>query len=284
MSDELQPSIQSRVPWSEYLELPGISISSLKEMRRSAQHYLHRLDHPRETPALVLGRASHTAVLEPERFASQYAVWTRRSEKTGNLCPRNGQYYEAFLRENPGKEIVTEDEAQIAITIHGAVRGHSIAGAYLESGDPEVTMQWLHEGRPCRGRVDWLTQNDDGPVLVGLKTARDCRHMPFGSAAARLGYHLQWGFYHDGYAAVRGVEPRVVEIVVESEPPHAVAVYSIPEDIILQGREEYEALLRRLLECEATGEFPGPQDFEEPLTLPSWVYEQSDDISELGLL
>jgi hypothetical protein len=94
---------------------------------------------------------------------------------------------------------------------------------------------------------------------------------------------LQWAFYHDGYIAIRGEEPKVVEIVVESEPPHAVAVYSIPQDIIAQGRDEYERLLNQLRECEATGHFPGPHEVEEPLTLPNWYYEQYDDLADIGL-
>ena len=279
----IQAGIQSRVPWDDYFALPGVSMTRLKEIGRSPQHYLYRIENPKDTKPLTLGRAAHTATLEPERFANQYAIWARRSDKTGNLCPRNGGYYDAFLAENPGKEIITEDEANLAIAIHGAVRSHAIASKYLEFGDPEVTMQWLLDGRACKGRVDWLTMNNDGPVLVGLKTARDCRHMIFGSAAAKLGYPLQWAWYFDGYAAIRGDEPKVVEIVVESEPPHAVAVYSIPPDIIAQGRDEYERLLNQLVECESTGYFPGPHELEEPLTLPTWYYEQHDDLAELGL-
>ena len=171
----------------------------------------------------------------------------------------------------------------LAIAIHGAVRSNPLAMRYLASGDPEVTLQWVHDGRRCKGRVDWLTTVGDQPHLVGLKTARDCRHFVFGSAAAKLGYHLQWGYYFDGYRWLKEREPRMVEIVVESEPPHAVAVYWIPPDIIDQGRDEYQNLMLRLAECESTGEFPGPQEIEEPLTLPSWVYEQTDDITDLGL-
>ena len=145
-------------------------------------------------------------------------------------------------------------------------------------------LQWIAAERICRGRVDWLTRVDGVPHIVGLKTARDCRHFQFGSAAAKLGYHLQWGFYFDGYKAITGREPRMIEIVVESEPPHAVAVYFIPQDIVDQGRDEYQALMLRLAECESTGEFPGPQEHEEALTLPSWVYgEQQDDLEGLGL-
>lgn len=289
--EQFEIGIRSRVPWDEYHELPGVSMSRLKEMRRSPQHYLHRLTTPKDTAPLRLGTAAHAAVLEPERFASQFAVWSRRSEETGNLCPRRGKYWDAFTAEHPGQTIITEDEHDLAVAIATAVRSSPAAMHYLASGEPEITMQWqMADGRRCRGRVDWVTcvapPNLTGirPHLVGLKSSRDCRHFRFGSQAAVLGYHLSWAFYYDGYRAITGVEPRVIEIVVESEAPHAVAVYSIPQDIIDQGRDEYQNLMLRLAECEATGHFPGPHEHEETLTLPSWVYgEAADDLTDLGL-
>jgi hypothetical protein len=75
----------------------------------------------------------------------------------------------------------------------------------------------------------------------------------------------------------------MVEIVVENKPPHAVAVYNIPADIIDQGREEYLEMLALLQDCQRKNEWPGPVTEEQDLTLPSWVYESSDDLTELGL-
>jgi hypothetical protein len=183
------------------------------------------------------------------------------------------------------REVLTADEADTARAIALAVRSEPVAMRYLQQGDPEVTLEWSHLDRACKGRVDWLTIIDGVPHLVGLKTSRDCRHFAFGAQAARLGYHLQWAFYFDGYHAITGKTPRQVEIVVEPEEPHAVAVYTIPADIVLQGRDEYLALLDQLEDCEQRGEWPGPGGgVEQELTLPSWVYgTTSDDLSEIGL-
>lgn len=291
----LSGQIRSRVPVEEYRALPGVSITRLKELKRSALHYRYRLEHPAESAPLTLGTAAHCAVLEPERFERQFAVWNRRSEKTGNLCPRNGQFWEAFLLEHAGRTIITEDECALAQAIAHAVRSDPLAGKYFEAGEPEVSMQWSLTSESmtrtpvtidCHGRADWLTTLDnDEPYLIGLKTARDCRPFIFGSAAARLGYHLQWAFYLDGYRAIRGVTPHLREIVVESAPPHDVVVYQVPEDIILQGRQEYETLLRDLLACERSGEWLGvAHGTEQVLTLPSWIYQAAaDDLGDLGL-
>lgn len=276
-----QPAIRSRVEAVEYRAIPAVSITSLKELKRSPLHYRHRLAQPKTSEALTLGTAAHVATLEPERFERDYAIWTSRTS-SGRMSPRSGKAWEAFVEENGGRTILTEDEADTAQAIAKAVRGDPIASAYLEHGEPEVSMEWMLGDRRCKGRADWLSVNGEH-VLVGLKSARDCRPYIFGSAAAKLGYHLQWAFYRDGYEIITGEAPRMVEIVVESEAPHAVVVYTIPNDIIEQGREEYQDLLKTLAECEAKDEWPGPAVEEQFLTLPSWAYARQEDISDLGL-
>lgn len=275
--------IQSRVPWEDYLALPGASITRLKELRRSPLHYRHRLQHPKETPALSLGRAAHCAVLEPERFDRDHAVWKRRTRSEA-MAPRNGKAWEEFKAEHDGKTILTADEYEEAMAMQAAIRGNPDAMRYLEQGDPEVTMQWMARGLTCKGRIDWLTHADGRVVIVGLKTARDCRPFQFGNQAARLGYHLQWAYYKDGYEAITGNrDVKMVEIVVEPEAPHAQVVYEIPEDVMLQGFDEYMALLEILEECERNNAWPGPSPGEQILTLPSWAYPSDEDLSDLGL-
>jgi hypothetical protein len=277
-------SIQSRLPRQAYDAIDAISITRLKELRRSPQHYKYLLDNPKSSTALTLGLAAHTATLEPERFLKDFAVWDHHTD-TGRMAPRNGRWWELFKAEHPNTTILTEDEARTATEIALAVRGHLIAITYLAEGDPEATLRWDldDEGRPCKGRVDWLTKTDGVATLVGLKTARDCRHFVFGAQAAKLGYHIQWAFYHDGYKLITGTAPMMIEIVVENTPPYAVGVYNIPSDIIEQGRDEYFRLLALLGECERNDEWPGPQEGIEDLTLPSWAYERDEDVSQLGL-
>lgn len=278
-------SIESRVPAAEYHARPELSISRLKELKRSPLHYLWAQTHPKETAPLTLGKAAHCAVLEPERFGREFAVWENRTEG-GAMSPRRGKVWDAYEADmkHQGREIITLAEADLAAGITGAVRNDPVAMKYLQAGEPEVVIVGEIGGRMCRGRVDWLTRIGDEPVIVGLKTARDCRPFIFGSAAAKLGYHLQWAFYQNLYAVNKGGHrARMVEIVVESAPPHAVVVYKIPEDVLLQGEEEFGQLMVQLAECEASGKFPGPATVEQELSLPSWVYQAEDDLSDLAL-
>jgi len=278
-------TIESRMPRAEYDQIQAMSITRLKGLRRSPLHYQYLLTNPKVTQPLTLGIGAHTAVLEPERFLNDFAIWDRKTE-SGRAAPRNGKWWDAFQLEHQGRTILTDEEARVSQAIAAAVRFDPVANKYLASGDPEVTMRWeLEEGRPAKGRIDWLTVIEGKPTIVGLKTTRDCRHFAFGSQAAKLDYAIQWAWYCDGYKKITGREPQMVEIVVESEAPHAVATYFIRDDILLQGRDNYRELLKILAECEAKDEWPGPQLCEEILTLPTWYYQDpNDDIDGLGLV
>lgn len=283
IDSRLAPLIRAGVAREDYCALDALNISRLKWMARSALHYQYRLSHPKETAPLTLGDAAHCAVLEPERFAASYAVWRRRVD-SGNLAPRRGQHWDTFLCENADCDILTEDEESEALEIQAAVRSSPAAMKYLASGDPEVAMLWRLGDRICKGRVDWVTHLERAHI-VGLKTARDCREYPFAKQAATLGYHLQWAFYHDGYVAIMGKEPRLIEIVVETgDGPHDVVVYEIPNEVIVQGREEYQELLKRLDECERADHWPGTAETELLLTFPPWAFtERTSDASGLEL-
>lgn len=274
--------IRPRVSFETYSDIPAISISRLKELARSPLHYQYRLTVPKESSAMQLGTLAHLLTLEPHRYDLDVAIWSERTD-SGAMSPRRGKKWDEWRAQHDGKLLVTEDEADTAEAIAEAVRGDAVAMNYLEAGDPEVSMTWDLAGRPCKGRADWITALDGDPVIVGLKTARDCRPFQFGAAAARLGYPLQWAFYQDGYRAITGIEPRMVEIVVEAEPPHAVVTYQIPGDVLEYGRDEYLRLIRLLEECERAKAWPGPCETEQILALPSWVYGSEDDITELGL-
>jgi len=276
--------IESRVPRADYDAIHGVSITRLKELRRSPQHYQYSLTHPKTSNPLRLGIAAHIAVLEPDRFAAEFSVWERTTD-AGAMAPRRGQHWDAFCESHRGRKILTPDEWFLCEQIAAAVHRDELAMKYLGSGDPEVTLLWQTAERQCKGRADWMTTLEGKPYIVGLKTARDCRPWIFGSQCAKLAYHLQFAFYADGYEAITGIRPALVEIVVESSAPHAVAVYKIPDDVLDQGREEYAHLLEVLAECERDDSWPGPVPREEYLSLPTWAYGSADDdVEALGLV
>lgn len=271
----------------DYWTIPGVNISTLKEMRRSPKHYRYRLENGR-TPsaAMSLGTTAHIATLEPDRFLREFCLWTER-KTNGDMMPRKGPKWEAFLAANPGKQAITSEEYERAVTLSRAVREDETAMRYLGFGKPEVAMTWHHAdtGLDCKGRVDWVTKVDGGPCIVDLKSSRNVDPHWFSRDVAKLDYHLQAAFYADGYEAAAGVAPRVVVVAVESSPPYDVVTYIIPTDVLGIGREAYTEALEKLVECRRANEWPGHGGHSEKiLTLPAWaVPDEDDDLTTLGL-
>lgn len=269
-------------PFAKYVAAEGTNASRLKDLAHSPLLYQHRLTVPRaETAPMRLGTCAHTAVLEPHKLLSEYVLWDERTEDDKEkVSPRRGKKWDAFLLANHGKKIVRADELAAAMAMRDAVRGKAAAMKYLRAGDPEVAMWWADgtTERLCKGRADWVTKVEGAPVIVGLKTTDDCRGVPFGIKAAKLGYALQWAFYCDGYRAITGETPRVVEIVVESDAPHDVVVYAISDAVLEAGRTEYARLLALLGRCEKANTWPGSAAEEQALTLPGWAVGASAEV------
>lgn len=269
-----------------YAQLPGVHITGLKEMRRSPKHFKHRLLHPRKaTNALAFGNAAHVAVLEPERFLRDFAIWETKHPE-GNGRPRNGKAWDEFQVLNKTRTILLDTEYDEAIAFKDAVRQDPVAMKYLAVGRPELAMTWADSetGIACVGRIDWETKVDKHPAVVDLKSARDVSETWFSRDAARLDYHLQLAFYSDGYEAITGKAPRMVVVAVESTEPYDSVTYIVPEEVLEVGRDAYRELLVRYKQCTDADEWPGQGGNEERvLALPPWCVpeEESDDMADL---
>ena len=57
----------------DYHAMPGASASRLKQLQRSAAHMRYAMDNPQEpTQAMIIGTATHSAILEPVLFAKEW--------------------------------------------------------------------------------------------------------------------------------------------------------------------------------------------------------------------
>ena len=108
----------------EYRQDPGISRSNLFEMRKSPLHFQYQMTHPKEdTPALLFGRALHKMILEPEDFESEFAVCPTVNRRT-----KAGQeQYAAFMAENEGKDIVSQDDYEAMCEMAEVINKHELA-------------------------------------------------------------------------------------------------------------------------------------------------------------
>ena len=259
-----------RLSYAEYAALDGVNWSSLRELRRSPARYAWRLTHPPiETDAMRLGRATHTAVLEPERFLGEYVLWTKGR--------RAGKEWDAFEADAAARDvtILKADQYEMCLAMAAAVRGNPVAAPYLAEGEAERAIVWTDEktGLVCKGRLDWLPP----PAVIDLKTTRSIDARLFAADMARFGYACQMGHYCAGLKALTGRDWPAVLIAVEKDPPFEVAVFRLADEALYAGAAEVAELLATLKTCRAAGSFPPRYEAEQVLDLPRWAYPSDDE-------
>lgn len=273
LSDGAHPVIAR----DHYDRIDRTNFSTLKHIGRSPAHYHHRRTKPpQDTDAMKVGRVSHVATFEPERFLNSIAVWDGGT--------RRGKDWEAFKARNEGRELLTENEHTKCLSIQNAVRNSKLASRYVQKGRGEMTMLWTTELRgnkiPCKGRIDFDSQS----AIVDLKTTKDASPDAFGRQCYDLHYATQAAWYVDGYFLATGIRKPYVVVAVENVEPFVVQPYTVPEDLLDIGRTEYLGWLDKLIFCREQNWWPGYADSELELTLPRWAYPPEDqDITDEGL-
>jgi hypothetical protein len=271
---DLPDGIHHGIPFADYVDIPRVHNTALKQIAESPLQYQHYLRHGQPDKAILRrGHAAHTATLEPKRFLREYLLWEGKV--------RRGREWDAFKAALNGRVDITPKEYDTATAIGEAVRTHPVAGPYFAKGAPEVTILWTDPttGTKCKARADWVDA-----AMVDLKTTGAVDPFRFQRTAYRLDYHVQAALYTDGYAAVTGETLPFVLVVVEAAPPHDVIVYRMPEEILEVGREEYLNRLDRLQHCIAANRWPGRCDVEMTFQLPAYAYDHEDDDADaLGL-
>jgi hypothetical protein len=252
-----------------YHALEAVSPSRLKLLARSPLHFYDACLAPdREvkpaTPAMQLGTALHTAVLEPELWDATVAVppqtFDRRTKAGKELAA-------AFEAEAAGRIVLTSDDADQVRRMADAVRRHPAARFLLElPGRREASYTWTDAatGVACKCRPDW--HSEDRRLVVDVKTTRDASRAEFARSIAGFDYHLQAAWN------LRALEAeQFLIIAVESARPFAVGVYPVSGAMLAAGDRRIAAALEQLAECQATGRWPGYGDtIGEPIDLPGW--------------
>lgn len=261
-----------------YFSLSGVNWSSLKWLRESALIYKYRLEAGlADTPALALGRVTHTLVFEPAKFNAEYAIWTEGD--------RRGNAWKEFANAHAHQTIFKPAEIETAIAMAESVRRHPLVQRYLDGGMFEQPIRWVDPdtGLHCKAKPDWLLPKQR--VLLDLKSAVSIDGRKFGAAAARYGYHGQLAHYKNGVSVALDWEPaRVIIVAVEKEPPHDVAVFELDEEALFAGSEEVRTLLLQLKACRDADVWPGRYTEEQALQLPAWMFTDEDDTDGFGLI
>jgi exodeoxyribonuclease VIII len=277
----MKPGFYDGVPNEEYHGGEGVSSSGVKKVGVTPAHYYAAyLDPDREpteqTPAMALGTAIHTVILEPEEYGHRHFVIAEGLDRRRKDDKAVIEELEGRAKAAGGTTIKHEDHLRVQKI--GAAMNQSRQWRKLHwNGLAERSYYWIDAdtGVLCKCRPDWQTWSGDAPqaddLIVDVKSAFAADPATFERSAYNLSYHVSAAFYLDGVEAVTGVRPAgFVFACVEKEAPYATAFYLADEGMIREGRAEYKRNLALYAECVKTGRWPGYPDTLVPMSLPQW--------------
>lgn len=256
----------------DYHSSSGISKSGLDLILRSPAHY--RFGERRDTTrAMEIGTALHCAILEPERFATDYMMLRE-------VTDRRASAYKEACKVWSAERVLTGTEADKVAGMQESVRSNPHLSGYLSApGRYELSMFATdpETGVLVKCRFDKLI--DNGPAL-DLKKTQDIRE--FGKSVANYGYHIQAAFYSDVYKWATGEElPGFVFAAVEEQMPHASKPFELDEEALDIGRMLYRKALNQYAECLEADDWPGIAGEPETIQLPGWYVNQFENESEV---
>lgn len=264
--------------YEEYLKLPGLRASEIKELWRSPAHYKEYHDNPPEqTAAMKFGEAVHAAIIEPQRFLQEYTAIDDAEivAQIGGAKPRATTRYKEwradFILDNLGKEILDLADFNKVVEIAQVAGKHPIVEALLnEPGQAEMVLQWKHHstGTKMKARLDWVT---DSGRIIDFKTTEDARENEFSRAMWKYAYHLQAAVYQEAVEEIIGQSFPFTFVVIEKTAPYGLMVYELDRFTLDFAMSEVDRLIRIYEKCAANDNWPAYSAEIRSIQLPAWT-------------
>ncbi|QBF27187.1 exodeoxyribonuclease VIII [Pseudomonas tructae] len=269
----MKPGYYTGLPNADYHGGDGISKTQLDMIEKCPalfQWAKAAPEDPENQASLTVGDATHAFLLEPERYAREFAVGPANSPRNTTAGKKNWADFEAGLTD---QRVLMPDEGRKIALMRESAMAHPHARWLLEAaGDVEASIYWQDPEQDvlCRCRPDKLIP-EFGWVL-DVKTTADMKK--FERSIYDYRYHVQDPFYSDGYAAHFGEQPQAFVFLVVSTSiecgKYPVRLFVLDAEAKAVGREAYKRNLSTYADCLRSGEWSGI----ETLSLPYWAKDR----------
>lgn len=203
------------VPDTLYHASKGIGSTLMREAVKSPAHYHYAKTAPHsDTPERMIGTATHTLVLEPEKFGE------RVIQLPEGIVRGVSKKYKEFAELHPDKIHLKAEELQLVSDYHAAIINRALP--YFQNGTPEKSYWFKHEsGLVLKARVDYQF----GDAGIDLKTTRK-----EDSAGFKRSVKYDYGIQDALYKLVTQLAD-ILYIGVCKTPPHDVYMVRQGDDV-----------------------------------------------------
>jgi len=268
----LAPGVYPGLSFAEYRAIDAVNASLLWTLKsRSPAHARYEQLHPsKDTPALLLGRALHSRLLEPATWDRFYAVRPVCDGRT-----REGRaLVQGFRATLGGRTEITAADYGTVCEVEASVRGQQCR-ELICSGRGEVVIVWTDPatGLSCKARIDYERSDGWTHFIADVKSTGDASKDAFERDIYSYGYFMSAAYYCDGWEAATGEKSVWTWLAVEKEAPYVTKVWEPTARTMKAGRLAYRGALDRYAECVAKDEWPaygGPELIE----MRPWALER----------
>jgi hypothetical protein len=257
------PKINNILSAEEYHAHSGLSKTQIGYLKQSPLHLRTYLDAPRteSTPDQKFGTACHTAVFEPERFESSYAV---APEGIDRRTTAGKAAWAEFQSQNVGKELLkAEDYDAVRALAYSvgtckALQKFGIGygdGAPILRGIAEASVFGVDFGTnlAIKGRFDYYDEETD--VIIDLKTCLRADYWSARKDLVKYGYPIQADHYIELAEQNTGRKTRFIFAFVEKSAPYGVQLLELDAASYEKVRAERWELIRRWANALKTNTF-----------------------------
>ena len=260
---------------TDYHDHEAIGSTGLKLILRSPAHFSYQEPVDHDTRAKQIGTAFHCAILEPDRFATDYLV--------ADCDDRRDAKYKGLAKDAGGDRVLTLTEHRRIVNAQkSAYRNGKVRELLEYPGRYELTVmaKCPETGVAVKCRFD---KKLDDFRAFDLKKTQDARPHAFGRSIDAYQYYLSVAFYMDVWYWATGERiAKMPLIAIEEKAPHGCMIQHLPDDWIQQGRYEYQQALRIYADCLDKDEWPSYEDEECEAEMPGWRIRELEEETEIG--
>lgn len=309
-----EPGVYVDVEASKYHSCPYASNSRLGHLvppSTPKQLEDHLVSPPKDKKVWKQGRALHTAVFEPDRYAKEYRVATqcmgttskRERCKASGTIPVMGGFvcgnHKDQYKFDPDTSPITQADFDMVARASRSVREHPLGAAFILAPHAyrELTLVWdqvvpaLAVGQEpivvrCKARVDWYDPDFFGGLPMDLKGVRGAHLREFQKQAFYNGYLRQSTLYRFGLRAHDLPARTFAAVAVEKEGPCDLVVYYLGDDATgplwtpgepaVHMSKTVLLTLRLWHECHRSNVWPGYPPEVVSMTTPEWAWSAND--------
>lgn len=214
-----------------------ISSSDVKNFLKSPKYYYwnkYVKTEKEDERHFAIGSALHELILEPHLFKSNYLVMPKVDRRTSE----GKKEYADFLLQSQGKTIIMQDEAEMIAKMAQSASNNATFMKFLEDSYRELSFYSIDEktGLKVKLRPDIMPTKMS--TIVDIKSCLDSSPFKFKRDVFSYGYGISAAFYTNFIG-----RDNYVFCAIEKQEPYQTALYSLSDEMINYGSEQYRTAL-----------------------------------------